>query len=272
MHYAFFGRPETFLLEHVLREPKAQRALMLWLSAARSAYMLKLKWARKPKIWMLTGQYLLDDARTVSISSCEETGKVGVTSAAVGALAGVPVGGSIGLGHNSKAQVTMEMPGQNVWAARYHLVDTDFVRLKAGEEAQLPPVIALHPDVTSRAGKAASWYMDTGGQEPEVATVQLEKQSEPKTRVQEVVEVIELPVGEGKAASEPEARVQEMVEVIELPDGEGKTTSENDGRGDYSRDLEEAIQEFEKVMGQGAEEDPDQKTDMVDTTAGGQLY
>ncbi|GIJ85076.1 hypothetical protein Asppvi_003931 [Aspergillus pseudoviridinutans] len=142
---------EEFLATSVLSNPKAQEKLKLWLSAARSAYVLNFKFARRPKVWMLTGLYLLEDARAMVSrhNSCKIS--AGFSAALVGALSSVPVGGSLSLGEGNSWQMTTELADQHVWAAQYRLLDARFVKVGKGDaaSAKLPLSMGLYRDVLS---------------------------------------------------------------------------------------------------------------------------
>ncbi|KAF7164862.1 hypothetical protein CNMCM5623_009289 [Aspergillus felis] len=142
---------EEFLATSVLRNPKAQEKLKLWLSAARSAYVLNFKFARRPKVWMLTGLYLLEDARTMVSRHSSSKISAGVSSSIVGALSSVPVGGSLSLGEGNSWQMTTELADQHVWAAQYRLLDARFVKVGKGDAAnvKLPLSMGLYRDVLS---------------------------------------------------------------------------------------------------------------------------
>lgn len=98
---------------------------------------------------MLTGVYILNNAKTFVLRNRNPAGNVGVSSATVAALTGVPVGGSIRLSHDSTAQAQMEMTGENVWAARYHLLGAEYVKSDGNGQPSLPNTITLHIDITS---------------------------------------------------------------------------------------------------------------------------
>ncbi|KAG2026249.1 hypothetical protein GB937_001757 [Aspergillus fischeri] len=142
--------PEEFLATSVLSNPKAQEKLKLWLSAARSAYVLNFKFARRPKIWMLTGLYLLEDARTMVSRHNSSKISAGVSGSLVGALSSVPVGGFLSLGEGNSWEMTMELTEQHVWAAQYRLLDARFVKVdKGADSVKLPLSMGLYRDVLS---------------------------------------------------------------------------------------------------------------------------
>ncbi|GIC90287.1 uncharacterized protein Aud_006721 [Aspergillus udagawae] len=143
--------PEEFLATSVLRNPKAQEKLKLWLSAARSAYVLNFKFARRPKVWMLTGLYLLEDARTMVSRNNSSMISAGVSGALIGALSSVAVGGSLSLGEGNSWQMTTELSEQHVWAAQYRLLDARFIKVgrEGAESVKLPLSMGLYRDVLS---------------------------------------------------------------------------------------------------------------------------
>ncbi|KAH1790634.1 hypothetical protein KXX35_002777 [Aspergillus fumigatus] len=143
--------PEEFLATSVLRNPKAQEKLKLWLSAARSAYVLNFKFARRPKIWMLSGLYLLEDACTMVSRHSSSKISAGVSGSLVGALSSVPVGGFLNLGEGNSWEMTMELTEQHVWAAQYRLLDARFVKVdkRGADSVKLPLSMGLYRDVLS---------------------------------------------------------------------------------------------------------------------------
>ncbi|KAJ5176760.1 uncharacterized protein N7482_002637 [Penicillium canariense] len=154
--------PETFFSTSVLNTPLAQQKLKLWLSAAHSDYVLNFKFARRPKVWLLTGLYLLEGARTIVSMGQSSEISVGVSSAIIGALSGVPVGGSVSLGVGSSWEMAMEVSDPHVWAAQYRLLDVHFIKMGKGgvEGVKLPTTMGLYRDImsvnTARGGEGNS--------------------------------------------------------------------------------------------------------------------
>ncbi|CAL5870759.1 uncharacterized protein PFLUO_LOCUS4999 [Penicillium psychrofluorescens] len=176
-----FYSPESFLTTNVLSDPRAQQKLKLWLSAANSAYVLNFKFARRPKIWMLTGLYLLEEARTV-VSRGKSVGiSTGVSSSIVGALSGVPVGGFVKLGVESSWQMAMQVSEPHVWAAQFRLLDAQFIKMGKGgvDDVKLPASMGLYRDVmsvnTARGGGSQSIGL---GLEDENRPEQMEESAE----------------------------------------------------------------------------------------------
>jgi hypothetical protein len=154
----FPNSPESFLTTNVLANPQAQQKLKLWLSAAQSSYMLNLKFARRPKVWLLTGLYLLEKTRTIVSKGQSADISAGVSSALVGALSGVPIGGSVSLGLGSSWEMAMEIADPHVWAAQFRLLDARFIKMGKGgvDGVKLPMTMGLYRDVTSLNGRRAA--------------------------------------------------------------------------------------------------------------------
>ncbi|KAJ5689390.1 hypothetical protein N7462_003782 [Penicillium macrosclerotiorum] len=154
--------PEMFLTNSVLKSPLAQQKLKLWLSAAYSAYVINFKFARRPKVWLLTGLYLLEGARTIVSKGQSAEVSAGISSGLVGALSGVPVGGTVSLGVGSSWEMAMEVADPHVWAAQFRLLDARFIKVgkKGIDEVKLPASMGLYRDVmsvnTARGGEGNS--------------------------------------------------------------------------------------------------------------------
>ncbi|GLI74900.1 hypothetical protein PoHVEF18_003149 [Penicillium ochrochloron] len=150
--------PESFLTSNVLPNAQAQQKLKLWLSAAQSSYMLNLKFARRPKVWLLTGLYLLEKTRTIVSKGQSADISAGVSSALVGALSGVPIGGSVSLGVGSSWEMAMEISDPHVWAAQFRLLDARFIKMGKGgvDGVKLPMTMGLYRDVTSLNSRRAA--------------------------------------------------------------------------------------------------------------------
>ncbi|KAJ5649782.1 uncharacterized protein N7484_003505 [Penicillium longicatenatum] len=143
--------PETFLINHVLSNQTAQQKLKIWLSAAYSDFVMKFKFARRPKVWMLSGLYLLEDTRTVVSRGQSSKISAGVSSAIIGAVSGVPVGGSVSLGVGSEWEMAMQVAEPHVWAAQFRLLDAKFIKIRKGGmgEVSLPASMGLYRDIMS---------------------------------------------------------------------------------------------------------------------------
>ncbi|KAL9077212.1 MAG: hypothetical protein Q9161_000478 [Pseudevernia consocians] len=126
---------------------------------------------RKPKIWMLTGLYLLHDVRSYSLQKLKTHLLAEASPQILSMAGGAPIGGSLGLGWERGVEADITMPNANVWAAQWRLLDTEYVMANtiqaAGQMKSLR--FGLFPDVTSqgvlRGGSgedAEAWSMQVG--------------------------------------------------------------------------------------------------------------
>jgi hypothetical protein len=128
---------------------KAEENLKLWLSAANSEFLLKMKWMRKPTIWMCTGLYLLEGTKVFTVSHNKISTSVGIDSNIIGAVTGVPLGGSITISPETSLKLGAVSEDRLVWAAQYRKLEAKYIRLSATSDAALPSVLSLYPDITS---------------------------------------------------------------------------------------------------------------------------
>jgi len=93
---------------------------------------------------MLSGQYLLDNASALNVETAKVGIEAGVSSTTVGALTGIPIGGSIDIGSDKKLVVGNKWGETLVWAAQYRLLDVRYLRVEADKLAvSLPNVLPL---------------------------------------------------------------------------------------------------------------------------------
>jgi hypothetical protein len=144
-------RPEEFLNNHVVRpESKAESKLKLWLSAASSNYMLKLKGLRRPKIWMLTGLYILEDVKISHAGTKRTQSSLGIDATTMAAATSVPLGASVKIHPEDSIKVELTTKDRLIWAAQYHMLEARYIRVKSGEKNPEPPsTFPLYPDVLS---------------------------------------------------------------------------------------------------------------------------
>jgi hypothetical protein len=143
-------RPGEFLNTQVLKPGgKGVANLKLWLSAPKSDYVMKMRWLRKPDIWMCTGLYLLEGTRVFTVSKKSLDTSVSINSVTIAALTGIPIGGSIKISPETSLTVSSVSEEQLVWAAQYRKLDAKYIRLGDGETATLPNILTLYQDVTS---------------------------------------------------------------------------------------------------------------------------
>jgi hypothetical protein len=121
--------------------------LRLWLSATNSEYMMKMKWARRPAIWMCTGLYLLEGVKLFSVSSRALRTSFRVSPDTPAAIAGIPLGGSLEIGPDASLELKLVSNERLVWAAQYRKIKAKYTRLAEGGDATLPHMLPLYPDV-----------------------------------------------------------------------------------------------------------------------------
>ncbi|EED15878.1 conserved hypothetical protein [Talaromyces stipitatus ATCC 10500] len=146
-------RPDSFLNSEILKVSEAQNELRKWVSASRSNLFLKLKVFRTPKIWMLTGMYIFEDATVLHIKkqSIESSVAGGGLHNTVLDLMSIPVGASICVGRNEYLESRASFSGSHVWAAQYRLLEIKYLRVEPGQDfAELPSSILLYPNLTSQ--------------------------------------------------------------------------------------------------------------------------
>lgn len=145
-----FISPSAYLKNVVLADKLAREALTIWLSAGSTERMLKFKWAKRPKIWMMTGMYLFDKAKVVTVRSQTLGAEIGISSEIITALTTVPVGGSISSSVSNSAEISMEIPDRKVWAAQYQLLNARYIKSSTKAETDTISTFTLYPDITSR--------------------------------------------------------------------------------------------------------------------------
>lgn len=74
-----------------------------------------------------------------------------MSSAIIGAVSGVPIGGSVSLGAGSSWEMAMEIADPHVWAAQFRLLDARFIKMGKGgiDGIKLPMTMGLYRDVMS---------------------------------------------------------------------------------------------------------------------------
>jgi hypothetical protein len=97
---------------------------------------------------MLTGLHLLDSAHTLIRRGNATDVSVGSSSAVIGALSGIPVGGSVSLGAGTSWEMGMELKARHVWAAQFRLIDAKYI-ISGKTGLCLPTCIGLYKDVLS---------------------------------------------------------------------------------------------------------------------------
>jgi hypothetical protein len=157
----------------------------------------------------MTGIYLLEGTKTIVSRATSAKVSTGVSSALVGALSSVPIGGSVSLGVGSTWDMTMEVADPHVWAAQFRLLDARFIKVgKNGVDGvKLPITMGLYRDVmsvnTARGG---------GGPSIELG---LEQDEKPETQTGAVLDTAVEDDQEGMELEEYETRLEQAIKVFE---------------------------------------------------------
>jgi hypothetical protein len=137
------SRPEDFLNNEVLSNEKASKTLSIWLSAAmRNFAVAAIKIMAGPSIWLLTGVYIMEDARTFTVIKKEKSLSAGISASTVAALTSVAVGASIDIGATPALRTNAIVSGRCVWAAQYRQLDINY--FWPGEVPTLPKTLLLY--------------------------------------------------------------------------------------------------------------------------------
>ena len=67
---------------------------------------------------------MLEDARRLAATTQEPGISAGISSAAISAFTGAPIGGSVNLELGKSLKIDMVMKGWQIWAAQYRMLDT----------------------------------------------------------------------------------------------------------------------------------------------------
>lgn len=126
---------DDFFKDFVLKEEVARQWLRTRLSVAHKMCALYKNVVSAPKIWLLTGIYLIDDAATYRISSKSSSNAVSVNvpipePSGIAALLGVSAGTRFDFGRGSTGVAETQILGRKVWAAQWHRVDAKYVSAK----------------------------------------------------------------------------------------------------------------------------------------------
>jgi hypothetical protein len=123
---------DTFFRQNVLSEDAAR----LWLETRLSVASKFRAWwqntTKAPKIWLLTGIYLMEDAVTYTVSARSTSGGASTSipipePTGLAALLGVAVGAKFAVGRGFEAQAIAQIQGQKVWAAQWTPVSVKYL-------------------------------------------------------------------------------------------------------------------------------------------------
>lgn len=116
--------PDAFFQDSVLSNPKARLWLETRLSVASHFKTVYKNVVSSPTIWLLTGVYLIDDAKVLVVTSRSSndsmSGKAPVPEpTGLATLLGISPGASISVGSSYTVQAYTQILGRKVWAAQW---------------------------------------------------------------------------------------------------------------------------------------------------------
>lgn len=120
----------------------------------------------QPQIWCLTGLIELSNATVATVVIRNPAVSVGISSVIL-ALAGVPIGGNVTVGTETKVTCDAKWPDASVWAAQYQLINTRRA-LQIAQDASPINYMMLVPDFTYAPGQVL------GGKDETMNALQLE--------------------------------------------------------------------------------------------------
>jgi hypothetical protein len=105
-----------------------------------------------PEIWCLTGLFEMSGVTAATVIRKNPSATIGVSSALIGAISGVPIGGSIEIGKDFTVTCDNKYPGSATWAAQYQLINSRPV-LRVDTKEDLPiNYVEVYPDYTYAKG------------------------------------------------------------------------------------------------------------------------
>jgi hypothetical protein len=162
---------DEFLSTLVLDDPRTCALLQRWSALSNSDYMLRLF---APRIWMLTGLYEMEDARSFRTVDRTTAAKAQL-AADLMAFLGIPVGGCSGIERRDKVVQVGTWVGPKVWAAKYQCLDLTYSRVRKGQEL---PKLSL--PIKMKSLMAAGHYMGAGdADEQDVVALKFSTDAEP---------------------------------------------------------------------------------------------
>jgi len=148
-------RVRNFFETKVLSAQGVKDHLRLWLTVSRTKYVLaRTRLRSPPAIWCLTGLWELSNVTLSTVVRNNPSATLGISSALVGALSGMPIGASVDIGRDFSVRCERKESGSGVWAAQYQLINTRPALVVGDEDGETPPInyVTLYPDYTFAGG------------------------------------------------------------------------------------------------------------------------
>lgn len=155
-----YFRPEAFFDQVVLTNDDARFWLESRLAVVRKLQILRGYLGLTPKIWLLTGLYLITDAVTFSAygSSSENTigGAVPLPEPTqLTALLNLNIGSKVNLGRNAIVARGTQISGRKVWAAQWQRVDAKYMSVAKWKDDMGAKRLKLLPLFSTQTVRAA---------------------------------------------------------------------------------------------------------------------
>ena len=170
-HYAFiqirqdvddvdFHRPEAFFEQVVLTNDDARFWLESRLAVVRKLQILRGYLGLTPKIWLLTGLYLITDAVTFSAYGFSSENAIGGAvplpePTQLTALLNLNIGSKVKLGRNAVVARGTQISGKKVWAAQWQRVDANYMSVAKWKDDMGVKRLKLLPLLSTQTVRAA---------------------------------------------------------------------------------------------------------------------
>ena len=155
-----YFRPEAFFERVVLAHDDARFWLESRLAVIRKLQILRGYLGLTPKIWLLTGLYLITDAVTFSThgSSSENTMGAAVPlpePTQLTSLLQLNIGSKVKLGRNAVVARGTQIMGKKVWAAQWQRVDAKYMSVAKWKDDMGVKRLKLLPLFSTQTVRAA---------------------------------------------------------------------------------------------------------------------
>ena len=155
-----FHRPEAFFEQVVLTNDDARFWLESRLAVVRKLQILRGYLGLTPKIWLLTGLYLITDAVTFTAYGSSSENAIGGAvplpePTQLTALLNLNIGSKVKLGRNAVVARGTQISGKKVWAAQWQRVDANYMSVAKWKDDMGVKRMKLLPLFSTQTVRAA---------------------------------------------------------------------------------------------------------------------
>ena len=155
-----YRRPEAFFEQVVLTNDDARFWLESRLAVVRKLQILRGYLGLMPKIWLLTGLYLITDAVTFSAYGSSSENIIGGAvplpePTQLMALLDLNIGSKVKLGRNAVVARGTQISGKKVWAAQWQRVDAKYMSVAKWKDDMGVKRLKLLPLFSTQTVRAA---------------------------------------------------------------------------------------------------------------------